>query len=113
MLFSSHQLDLVERLCDDVVIIAEGRVRAFGEREQLRRNHSGLRYRLTVEPDAGWLRDLDELTVLDIDGPRALVELHDPGQDQWLLAAAQQRGTVRAFAPDQPSLSEIFREVVR
>ena len=113
VLFSSHQLDLVERLCDDVVIIADGSVRAFGERDQLRRNHCGLRYRLTVEPDAGWLRDLDEITVLDVDGPRAVVELDEPGQDQWLLAVAQRHGTVRSFGPDQPSLSEIFREVVR
>jgi ABC-2 type transport system ATP-binding protein len=30
VLFSSHQLDVVERLCDDLVIIADGRIRAAG-----------------------------------------------------------------------------------
>ena len=113
VLFSSHQLDLVERLCDDVVIIADGQVRAHGDREELRRSHSRIRYRLTVEPDAGWLRDLDFVTVIDIDGPDAIVELGNAGQEQQLLQTALQHGTVRAFAPVVPSLSEIFREVTR
>ena len=33
VLFSSHQLDVVERLCDDLVIIADGEVRTTGDRE--------------------------------------------------------------------------------
>jgi ABC-2 type transport system ATP-binding protein len=36
VLFSSHQLDLVERLCDDLVIIADGTIRAAGSRSYLR-----------------------------------------------------------------------------
>ena len=36
VLFSSHQLDIVERLCDDLVIIADGRIRAAGSGESLR-----------------------------------------------------------------------------
>ncbi|WP_280453068.1 ABC transporter ATP-binding protein, partial [Nocardia cyriacigeorgica] len=36
VLFSSHQLDLVERLCDHLVILAKGRVVADGSAEQLR-----------------------------------------------------------------------------
>lgn len=36
VLFSSHQLDIVERLCDDLVIIADGEVRAAGSRDSLR-----------------------------------------------------------------------------
>ncbi len=38
VLFSSHQLDVVERLCDDVVVIAGGTIRAAGPQEELRRS---------------------------------------------------------------------------
>ena len=39
VLFSSHQLDIVERLCDDLVIIADGRIRAAGTGDALRAAH--------------------------------------------------------------------------
>ena len=53
VLFSSHQLDIVERLCDDLVIIADGTIRAAGPRAELRERHSTLRYQLqtTATPD--------------------------------------------------------------
>jgi ABC-2 type transport system ATP-binding protein len=119
VLFSSHQLELVERLCDEVVIIDRGRVLAAGDAQSLRREHAPARYRLTVEPDAGWLRQVPGLSVLDVDGPRALVELPaaDParllGEEQDLLQRALAAGPVREFAPVVPTLAELFREVVR
>lgn len=57
VLFSSHQLDVVERLCDDLVIIGGGVIRAAGSREELRATYTVPRYELVVETDAGWLRD--------------------------------------------------------
>ena len=116
VLFSSHQPDVVERLCDDVVVIADGKVAAAGERAELRHAHAGLRYRLTVDPDAGWMRDWaadNGLRVVDIDGPRAVIELSRPDLEQPLLTEALRRGPVREFAPVVPTLSQIFREVIR
>ena len=118
VLFSSHQLDLVERLCDDLVVLDHGRVVAAGPADEIRRDRTPPRYRVVVEPDAGFLRD-GGLRVLDVDGARALVEL-DPSADGGLVAAEQRllalltrSGAVREFRPVVPTLSEIFREVVR
>jgi len=113
VLFSSHQLDLVERLCDDVVLIHAGRVVAAGPGDDLRLAHHAARYRLELDADAGWLRGRPGVQVLDVEGPRALVELASADDDQRLLAAALERGAVRAFAPVVPTLAEIFREVAR
>jgi ABC-2 type transport system ATP-binding protein len=111
VLFSSHQLDLVERLCDDLVIIANGSIRAAGTRHQLRSGHALPRYRIEVAADAGWLRDQSGVTLINLDGAEAVFDL-DPGtDDQEVLRAAIARGPVRAFAPVAPSLAEIFREV--
>ena len=113
VLFSSHQLELVERLCDDLVIIADGQIRAAGDRASLSAQHAVPRFQLLVDADAGWLRDHPGVTLLDLDGPRAVFDL-DPGfDDQKVLLAALERGPVRSFGPVVPSLSEIFREVVR
>jgi ABC-2 type transport system ATP-binding protein len=112
VLFSSHQLEVVERLCDDVVIIGGGQVRAAGEREQLRRSYARPCYQLTLEPDASWLRTLDSVTVVELDGASAIVELLDPGHEQWLLQTALAHGPVRNFSPVVPTLAEIFRKVI-
>ena len=113
VLFSSHQLDLVERLCDDLVIIAGGQIRAAGDRAALRAQHAVPRYELLVDTDAGWLRDQPGVTLLDLDGPRAVFDLAPGFDDQKVLHAALERGPVRQFGPVIPSLTEIFREVVR
>ena len=109
VLFSSHQLELVERLCDRVVVLAAGRVVASGEVQALRRERGGGQQRLVVGDDAGWLRGLPGVQALDVDGPRALVRADDP---QSLLAEALRRGPVHEFSPVDPTLSELYREVL-
>jgi ABC-2 type transport system ATP-binding protein len=113
VLFSSHQLDVVERLCDDLVIIGDGAIRAAGGREELRAAYALPRYEIRVDGDAGWLRDQPGVTVVDLDGPRAVFDLVAGVEDQFVLRAALDRGPVRVFAPVAPSLAEIFREVAR
>ncbi|HYY12029.1 MAG TPA: ATP-binding cassette domain-containing protein [Kineosporiaceae bacterium] len=112
VLFSSHQLDLVERLCDDVVIVHRGRVQAAGHAADLREQRAGARFALRLGGDAGWLRDEPGLRVLDVDGPQALVELPDGAGDQRLLATALRHGPVHEFRRALPTLAEIFRETV-
>ncbi|BCL17426.1 ABC transporter ATP-binding protein [Micromonospora sagamiensis] len=113
VLFSSHQLEVVERLCDDLVIIGDGVIRAAGSRERLRQAHTLPRYEIRVDGDAGWLRDQPGVTVVDLDGPHAVFDLAPGVDDQSVLRAALDRGPVRAFRPVTPSLAEIFREVIR
>ncbi|WBB52208.1 ATP-binding cassette domain-containing protein [Verrucosispora sp. WMMD573] len=113
VLFSSHQLDVVERLCDDLVIIADGSIRAAGSREQLRSAYTTPRFELVVETDAGWLRDHPGVSLVDLDGARAVFDLAAGADEQPVLRAALERGPVRAFRPVTPSLAEIFREVAK
>ncbi|EHY88316.1 ABC transporter ATP-binding protein [Saccharomonospora azurea] len=112
VLFSSHQLAIVEKLCDDLVIISGGAIAASGDREELRRRYGTERYELVVDSDAGWLRDLAGVRVVDVDGPRAVFELADGTSDQDVLRAALAKGDVRSFTPVLPSLEEIFKEAI-
>jgi ABC-2 type transport system ATP-binding protein len=113
ILFSSHQLDVVERLCDDLIIIAGGTIRAAGTREQLRAQHSTLRYQLDSAGDAGWLRGEPGVTVIDFEGGSALFDVDTPDTAQRVLREAVGRGEVSNFAPQHPSLAQIFKEVIR
>ncbi len=109
VLFSSHQLDLVERFCDRLVILARGAVVAEGSVAELR-GRGPTRYRLALDGDAGWVRDVRGVTAIDVDGTSAVVALDD-GASQPLLAEAMRRGAVHEFARIIPALSEIYREV--
>ncbi len=112
VLFSSHQLDLVERLCDDLVIIADGTIRASGDRETLRRQHSAQRYELVSTGDAGWLRTEPGVEIVDFDGGYAVFDVDTDQTAQRVLKEAVARGDVGSFAPQHPTLAQIFREVI-
>jgi len=113
VLFSSHQLDVVERLCDDLVIIAGGTIRAAGSRDDLRAAHSTRRFELVSAGDAGWLRDEPGITVLEFDGGYALFDADSDETVQTVLRRAVAAGDVASFAPRHPSLAQIFKEVIQ
>jgi ABC-2 type transport system ATP-binding protein len=113
VLFSSHQLDVVERLCDDLVIIAGGTIRAAGPRDALRAEHSSPRFELVSRGDAGWLRDEPGVQVVSFDGGYAVFDVDDDATAQRVLRRAVEYGDVASFAPQHPTLAQIFKEVIQ
>ncbi|WP_019136587.1 ABC transporter ATP-binding protein [Cellulomonas massiliensis] len=111
VMFSSHQLELVERLCDRVGIVRAGQAVAVGTIEELRRTE---RPRWVVEgPADGWAAAVPGVRVVEQDGTRTVVEVDGvPDGDQALLRAALAAGPVHAFGPDRPSLVDLYRDVV-
>ena len=113
VIFSSHQLELVERLCDSVAIVVEGRIVAAGKVDDLRAERSEPRLRIDVEGAAdGWADQVPAVKVIARDEQGVLVELHEGADDQALLDAARRAGRVRRFEPARPTLAELFREAV-
>jgi ABC-2 type transport system ATP-binding protein len=115
VVFSSHQLDLVERLCDEVVLIDKGRVLAAGPIEELRASRARRLVRVEIAgagPD--WYDALPgarlESTVND---GGVILELDDDLDEQRVLDLARGSGDVTHFSHVQPTLAELFREVVR
>jgi ABC-2 type transport system ATP-binding protein len=112
VLFSSHQLELVERLCDQVGIIRSGRMVACGAVDELRRGGPERLWVDAPQAPAGWAQRLQGVTVLRTEGSRTLLELDAACDDQAALRAALPTGPVREFRRDVPSLSEVYRHVV-
>ena len=114
VLFSSHQLDLVERICDRIVIITSGRIVASGTLAELQ--HAAGRRDLELgidDPDPDWLRDFPGVEVVGRVAGRLRLRLDRPGDDQAVLAAAMRAGRVEQFGWRQPPLSELYREAVQ
>jgi ABC-2 type transport system ATP-binding protein len=112
VVFSSHQLDLVERLCDRVGIVAGGRMVACGRVEALRGSGTA---RLVVHAPAapdGWAAALPGVRAAYHDGGATVIDLEPDADDQAILAAALATGPVRGFTRRRPSLTELFRNVV-
>ena len=113
VVFSSHQLDLVDRLCDRLVVMARGRVVAQGTADELRAG-APVRYRVEVAADGGagdWIREIPGVRLESVEGTVALVGITEHGSEQELLTRAMARGPVRDFARVVPRLSEIYQEV--
>jgi ABC-2 type transport system ATP-binding protein len=113
VVFSSHQLDLVERLCDAVVMIDHGRVVAAGELEDLRRQDPRRLVRVELEDDAdGWWDRLRGVRMEECLPTGAVLVLEDGATSTEVLDAARTAGSVRHFSEVVPPLSQLFREAV-
>ena len=126
VLFSSHQLELVEALCDAVAIIDAGRLVASGGVAELRRRGRRRDNRLRVElearngatPDTTWAQQLPGVHVreehVEADVHRLLLEVERPGGElrDAVLAAASRAGSVMLFEEVRPTLAELYREAI-
>ena len=113
VLFSSHQLDLVERLCERVVIVDHGRLVAAGGVQDLRAARAGRRWRVGVAGGGDWAAALPGVRVLGVGPDGTLLELAADTDEQAVLDAARAAGPVWHFAREQPSLSELYRLATR
>jgi ABC-2 type transport system ATP-binding protein len=113
VLFSSHQLDVVEHLCEDVVIVDRGRVVLAGRVEDLRAA-SPRRYLEAVVRGAGtaWAEEVPGGTVVSRRGDRVRLRLDGAIDLSDLVTRARAGGEVAEFSLSPPDLSEVFMEAV-
>jgi ABC-2 type transport system ATP-binding protein len=114
VLFSSHQLELVERLCESVAIVKGGRLVASGRVDDLRSSGAGAPAVRVAVQAAGeeWLAAVAGAEVVERGADGVLVALRDGAGPEAVLDAARAAGTVTHFALERPTLSELFRKAV-
>jgi ABC-2 type transport system ATP-binding protein len=114
VVFSSHQLELVERLCEAVAIIKDGRLVASGPVEELRDRGTDQRHvRVALQgvDGDGWLDAVPGARVKDRGARGVLIALEDASPEA-VLDAARAAGTVTYFSLERPTLTDLFREAV-
>ncbi|MCL2395455.1 MAG: ATP-binding cassette domain-containing protein [Acidimicrobiaceae bacterium] len=113
VLFSSHQLDQVEDLCESVAIIDHGRLVASGTVDELATS-GPRRLAVRVEGDrqGAWARSVPGVTLSELDGGEVRLVLDDAIDSDAVLDAARAAGRVTKFVFERRRLSEVFREAV-
>lgn len=113
VVFSSHQLDLVEDLCEEVAIIHDGTVVVSGAVGELKDAAPIRHLELDIDGDPNELIGLlDGVRSTMANGTGVTVILDAETDIRGLLARAQDAGKLRHFAYTTPSLSDLFREAV-
>jgi ABC-2 type transport system ATP-binding protein len=114
VVFSSHQLDLVEGLCEEVAIINHGRIVVEGSVRALKDAAPIRHVELDIDGDAeSLLASLEGIRNVSKNGS-VLGAIVDAAADiRGLLARAQESGRLRHFTYTTPSLSDLFREAVK
>ena len=111
-----HQLELVERLCEDVAIInggAAGGVRARSRSCASAAAATSSRSAWSVEGDGDgrWLAGVPGAEVAEVGARGVLVRL-EGGDPDAVLDAARSAGTVTHFSVERPTLADLFRQAV-
>ena len=112
VLFSSHQLDLVQDLCEEIVMVDRGRVVLEGVVSSLRAGAGDRRLRLTTGPGGhAWLSAFPGVEVVSVHADELRLRLGSGVDPLEVLDAARDAGPVRDFGLDLPTLSELFLAV--
>ncbi len=113
VVFSSHQLDLVEHICNSVAIINRGRLVASGTVDELAtEGPARLQVEVEGDGDGAWAKKLRGVEVVANGNGRLRLLLGPRTDAQRVLRAAEKAGAVRHFSYDRRRLSEVFREAV-
>jgi len=114
VVFSSHQLELVERLCDEVVLIDQGQIAARGTIDALHASRDRNLWRVEVRgaDDGPWWDVVPGVTVARVEGEAVVLDLGSAVDPQRVLDVARGAGDVVSFGAVRLTLAELFREVV-
>ena len=113
VIFSSHQLDQVEDLCESVTIIDHGRLVVTGKVDDLATcGPRRLVVRVEGDRDALWAHGIAGVTISEVDGGEARLVLDVSVDSESVLRAAMAAGRVTEFVFERRRLSEVFREAL-
>ncbi|MFI5035797.1 MAG: ABC transporter ATP-binding protein [Acidimicrobiales bacterium] len=113
VLFSSHQLDQVEDLCESVTIIDHGRLVASGRVDDLATSGDRrLVVRVEGDRDASWAQGLAGVTLSELRGGEVRLVLEEGVDSDAVLRAASAAGRITEFSFARRRLSEVFREAL-
>jgi ABC-2 type transport system ATP-binding protein len=113
VLFSSHQLELVEDICEEVAIVDHGRIVATGALDALRQASQRRWFELQLEgASPSWLPDVAGVELVARRNGKLRLLASCDVDPKLVLAEAERAGRVVGFTYGPPSLAELFLELV-
>jgi ABC-2 type transport system ATP-binding protein len=113
ILFSTHRMDTVERLCDTICLVDHGKIVLMGELKQVKSSYGKNSVHVEYEGDAAFLQDRSLVDSYNDYGNYVELKLAQGADSQALLRAISSRARVNKFELVEPSLEAIFIDVVK
>jgi ABC-2 type transport system ATP-binding protein len=111
IIFSTHRMDQVEKLCDTICLINKGEAVLSGKMREIKSRYERNRVIVEFEGDASFLESAEIAEARNFSG-HAEIRLHPRGDAQKLLQEASAVATIFRFELIEPSLEEIFIQTV-
>lgn len=111
ILFSTHRMDQVEKLCDSICLVNQGRAVLAGKMREIKSRYERNRILIEFEGDSSFL-DSAEIAESSTFSGHTEIRLHPHGDAQKVLHAATEKATIYRFELVEPSLEEIFIKTV-
>lgn len=112
IVFSTHQMDQVEKMCDAICLINKGKPVLSGDLYAIKKQYGTDSIRLEFEGDGEFLKDLAYVRRADVYQNYAELELTDVAKKAELLSVVNERLALRKFEIVEPSLNTIFINAV-
>jgi len=112
ILFSTHRMDTVERLCDSICLVNHGRSVLLGNLREIKASYGHSSIQLEYEGELPQLGDRSLVAVSNDFGNYVEFRLVPGGDPQKFLEAAMRSAKIRRFEMVEPSLEEIFIDTV-
>jgi len=112
ILFSTHQMDTVEKLCDDICLINRGKLVLEGNLQQVKAKYGKNNVQIEYEGDGNFLERSNLVAAYNNYGNYVEVRLVPGADAQQLLRMVAERSRISKFELMEPSLEEIFIETV-
>lgn len=112
VLFSTHRMEQVEQMCDDICLFNNGKVVLTGDLRQIKKEFGKNTVLLEFQGDGGFLDTLEGVRINNRSTNFAEIRILDGINPQEILQTAMQTTDIHKFQLVEPSLNEIFISVV-
>src|SRR5690625_4339237 len=112
IVFSSHQMDHVEKLCENVCILQQGKAVVKGNLRDIKRSYGKKKLIIHMDESLEFLRNVNGVVDYESTINGCELQIRDEQVSQEIMAQVQEHGLVRKLELEEPSLNDIFIEKV-
>lgn len=112
IILSTHQMFQVEQLCDEVFMINKGKSVLYGNLREIKKNYGKNHLIIEFSGSGKFIKELDPKKIVDYSENRVEIRISDYDEAQVILKNALEGNEITKFIIDEPSLNEIFIDIV-
>ena len=113
IILSTHLMDLAEKLCEDILLINDGRAITSGNLSDVKRNFGGNNIRISIQKEYNILKSFSEIVRMEIFNNYAEIQLNDGIEPSRFLKKIIDITEVNHFSVIEPSLNKIFIDLIK